>query len=94
MLLQVEQLSAEREQLSGSVQEQAAQLEALHAQVAELQQQRDEAVESSRQAGCDLDAALSSSTRMIKQVCCLLRQRYTSHQCTVATPCARPPPPA
>ncbi len=80
VLLQVEQLSAEREQLCSSVQGQAAQLEALQAQVAQLQQQRDQALEGSRQAGSDLDAALSSSHKMIKQVRCSAR-----HGCITCT---------
>jgi hypothetical protein len=67
-LLQVEELSVERERLCSTVQAQAAQVEALQAQVAGLQLQREQALESSRRAGSDLDAALDSSHKMIKQV--------------------------
>lgn len=68
LLLQVEQLSAEQLQLCRSAEEQASALDSLQAQVEQLQVQRDQALERSRRTSSDLDAALSSSHRMIKQV--------------------------
>lgn len=83
LLPQVEELSEEREQLCSTVQAQAAQVDALQAEVAALQVQRDQALDSSRRAGSDLDAALDSSHKMIKQVC------SSGHSCCATTACSR-----